>query len=62
MTRIRFVPFALALMALGACSTPKPAVETARTIPEVPEARQPAPTRTVRDAVLRQGAYTARSA
>jgi surface antigen len=47
-TRIPVVPFALALLALGACSTSKPAVETARTGPDLSEARQPAPEPTAR--------------
>lgn len=43
MTRIRFVPIALALFALSACSTSKPAVQSARPAPQPPEVRQPAP-------------------
>ena len=44
MIQIRFVPFALMLLALGACSTPKPAVETtpSTSLPR-PDARQAAP-------------------
>lgn len=39
MTRIRFVPFTLALLTLGACSASQPAVETARTVPDRPDVR-----------------------
>ncbi|MBK1666760.1 hypothetical protein CKO28_01715 [Rhodovibrio sodomensis] len=45
---MRFVPFAVVLLALGACSSPRPAVETARSVPDRPDARQSAPAPTAR--------------
>jgi len=49
--RTRLVPFALALLALGACSTSRPAVETTRTGPPQPDLRAPAPEPTARPAM-----------